>query len=180
MVVPLRSEESFLDTAPLVMHAKSGDADAFGVLYLRHAPLVRSVLLSYAAPDDVPDLAQDTFLLALKQIKDLRDPTAFTAWLASIARNVARAHHRSARHAEPLNHNIPAPLDSVDPGIECARVLSVLQTLPENLREPLLLRLLEGKSGEEIARDLGISHASVRVNLHRGLKMLREKLGESR
>ncbi len=176
MVATSRAEKTILDTAELVARAKSGDTDAFGVLYLRHAPLVRSVLLAHAQPDDVADLAQDTFLTALKRIGDVRDPSAFTGWLASIARNIARAHHRSARVAEPLNDDIPAPVDSTESAVECSRVLKAMKTLPENLREPLLMRLVEGMSGEEIAASLGISHGSVRVNLHRGLRMLRQKL----
>ena len=176
MVAPLRLEKGVVETSELVARAKTGDADAFGDLYVQHASLVRSVLLAHAEPQDVSDLAHDTFLLAIQRISDLRDANAFPAWLASIARNVARSHHRSSRDASPLNEDIPAPFDSSDSAIECARVLGILKTLPENMREPLLLRLVEGLSGEEIAESLGISHASVRVNLHRGLKMLREKL----
>jgi RNA polymerase sigma-70 factor (ECF subfamily) len=176
MVAPLRADNIDVDIAILVNHARSGDSTAFGQLYVRHAPLVRAVLLAHAPPDDVPDLAHDTYLLALKRISDVREPGAFAAWLASIARNVARAHRRSAKFAEELSDDIAAPVESRDDAIECARVLRALKMLPENLREPLLLRLVEGMTGEEIAASLGVTHGSVRVNLHRGLKLLRQKL----
>ena len=56
--------------------------------------------------------------------------------------------------------------------------LAVLRTLPETYREPLMLRLVEGMTGPEIALRMGLTHGSVRVNLHRGMQMLREKLAE--
>jgi RNA polymerase sigma-70 factor, ECF subfamily len=176
MVASLSAEQIVGDTHSLVSLAQSGNSHAFGELYRKHAPLVRSVLLAHAPPDEVPDLAHDTFLLALERIADVREPSAFPGWLAAIARNVARAHRRSAKDSLQLTDDIPAPSAATDTSIECARVLTALQTLPKNLREPLLLRLVEQMSGEEIAANLGITHASVRVSLHRGLKLLRKKL----
>ena len=56
-------------------------------------------------------------------------------------------------------------------------VLGVIRTLPEAYRETLVLRLVEGMTGPEIAARTGLTAASVRVNLHRGMKQLRERLG---
>ena len=56
-------------------------------------------------------------------------------------------------------------------------MLEVVRSLPEAYRETLVMRLVEGMSGPEIAARTGMTPASVRVNLHRGMKMLREKLG---
>jgi len=56
-------------------------------------------------------------------------------------------------------------------------VLDVIRALPEAYRDTLLMRLVEGMSGLEIAERSGLSPGSVRVNLHRGMKLLREKLG---
>jgi len=55
-------------------------------------------------------------------------------------------------------------------------VLDVIRKLPDAYRETLLMRLVEGMSGLEIADRTGLSAGSVRVNLHRGMKLLREKL----
>ena len=55
--------------------------------------------------------------------------------------------------------------------------LDVIRKLPEAYRETLLMRLVEGMGGAEIAERSGLTPASVRVNLHRGMKLLREKLG---
>jgi RNA polymerase sigma-70 factor (ECF subfamily) len=49
--------------------------------------------------------------------------------------------------------------------------------MPDTYRETLILRLVEGMTGPEIAEQTGLKHESVRVNLHRGMKILRHKLG---
>ena len=60
---------------------------------------------------------------------------------------------------------------------ETMEVLDVIRKLPDAYRETLLMRLVEGMSGAEIAERSGLTPASVRVNLHRGMKLLRERLG---
>jgi RNA polymerase sigma-70 factor (ECF subfamily) len=58
-------------------------------------------------------------------------------------------------------------------------ILAVVRALPEPYREPLILRLVEGMTGPEIAARTGLTHGSVRVNLYRGMQLLRGKLAES-
>jgi RNA polymerase sigma-70 factor (ECF subfamily) len=55
-------------------------------------------------------------------------------------------------------------------------VLAIIQRLPESYREPLVLRLVEGMTGPEIAARTGLAPDSVRVNLCRGMKLLRDQL----
>ena len=59
-------------------------------------------------------------------------------------------------------------------------MLAVIQSLPAAYRETLVLRLVEGMTGEEIAEQTGLTSGSVRVNLHRGMKRLREALERQR
>ena len=56
-------------------------------------------------------------------------------------------------------------------------LLEKIQELPEAYRETLVLRFVEGMTGPEIAARTGLLPASVRVNLHRGVSLLRDKLG---
>ena len=60
--------------------------------------------------------------------------------------------------------------------LEALAILDAVRALPEAYRETLMLRLVEGMTGAEIAERTGLTAASVRVNLHRGMKLLREKL----
>jgi len=62
---------------------------------------------------------------------------------------------------------------------EATVILAVVRALPEPYREPLILRLVEGMTGPEIAARTGLTHGSVRVNLCRGMQLLREKLAQA-
>ena len=160
--------------AVLVEAARAGDREAFAALYERHARWVHGLLLPRVRPADAADLVQEVFLRALQALSTLRDPAAFSPWIAEIARNRARDHYRRLRPEEPLDEAMAprAPDDH-----EARAALAALQDLPEAYRETLVLRLVEGLTGPEIAARTGLTHGSVRVNLHRGMKLLRDKLG---
>jgi RNA polymerase sigma-70 factor (ECF subfamily) len=151
----------------------SGDRAAFAVLYERYRGAVHAVLLARAPAREAGDLVQDVFLAALRRIGSLRDPGAFGGWLLMIARNRATDYHRRARPSDELPENLGK--DS-PPRAEAAEALAAIKALPEAYRETLLMRLVAGMTGPEIAERTGLEPGSVRVNLHRGMKMLREKL----
>lgn len=153
---------------------EGGDHDAFERLYRLYAPMVHGILLARVPYDEVADLVQDVFLIAYRKIGTLRDGAAFGGWLAMIARNRSTDFHRQTRRGEELPDDVP---HHHPPEAEAAEILAVIRALPEAYREPLILRLVEGMTGEEIAGRTGMKHASVRVNLHRGMKMLRTQLG---
>lgn len=160
--------------ALLVEDVRRGDRESFGRLYDLYAPMVHGILLARVPWGEVDDLVQDVFLVAFKRIHTLREAGAFGGWLAMIARNRAVDFHRRKRETEELPENLAQKV-SVDP--EAAEALALIRTLPEAYRETLVLRLVEGMTGPEIAERTGLTPASVRVNLHRGMKQLREKLG---
>jgi RNA polymerase sigma-70 factor (ECF subfamily) len=137
--------------------------------------MVHSVLLARVSASDAADLVQDVFLAALKRIRNLRRPEAIGAWLVRLARNRAADHHRRARAARPL----PADLTAGDDrAVEAREALEAIRGLPDAYRETLLMRLVEGMTGPEIAAATGRTHGSVRVNLSRGMKLLKERMGE--
>jgi RNA polymerase sigma-70 factor (ECF subfamily) len=157
-----------------VGRAKGGDRAAFGRLFRRYAPMVHGVLLSRVRPGEADDLMQDVFVTALEKIGTLRDEGAFGGWLCTIARSRAVDFHRARRETSELPEDLGKP-DAER--AEAERVLRVIRALPEAYQETLILRLVEGMSGPEIAEQVGLTPDSVRVNLHRGMKLLREKLG---
>ncbi len=164
------------EEALLVKAVRHGEQEAFAKLYGLYAPMVHGILLSRVPWGEVDDLVQDVFLVALKKLNTLRNDPAFGAWLAMIARNRAMDFHRRKRDTEVLSDDL-ATQGSSEADREAANVLDVICGLPEAYRETLVLRLVEGMTGSEIADRTGLTHASVRVNLHRGMKLLREKLG---
>ncbi len=161
------------DDARLVFGARDGDRGAFGLLYERYARLVHGILLARVPRKDAEDLVQDTFLIALRRLHTLRETGAFGSWIATIARNLANDYHRRTTEVTELPEEIQGE-DRQE--AEAGRVLAAIKALPEAYRETLMLRLVEGMTGPEIAERTGLTAASVRVNLHRGMKQLRERL----
>jgi RNA polymerase sigma-70 factor, ECF subfamily len=173
--------ESWADDISDVEDAKAGDRAAFARLYRAFGPMVHAIVLSRVRGADVADLVQDVFVTALRRMSELRDTAAFGGWLATIARHRAVDHHRCR---DPVSAGEVESLDDVagtgTPAIpaEAIAALRAIRSLPEAYRETLTMRLVEGMTGPEIARRTGLTAGSVRVNLHRGMKLLRQRLGE--
>jgi len=160
--------------AMLVTAVVEGNRDQFARLYDLYAPLVHGILLARVPRSEVADLVQDIFLHALKKLHTLRDRTAFGPWIAMIARNRAMDFHRQSRETVAVTEDLGSTNSS---GAKATEMLEIIRSLPDAYRETLVLRLVEGMTGPEIATRTGLTPASVRVNLHRGMKLLREKLG---
>ncbi len=170
--------------ASLVTAAREGDRTAYGRLYALYARMVHGILLARVPPNEVDDLVQDVFLHAMPRLGALRDVTRFGGWLATITRNRANDYHRQSKAgAAPTQSlsegEIESPTASGAAEAEAATILGAIRSLPEAYRETLILRLVEGMTGPEIAERTGLKPGSVRVNLHRGMQQLREKLGQT-
>lgn len=172
------------DDSRLVQAARQGDRTAFGRLYDRYARMVHGILLARVPLSEVDDLVQDVFLRALPRLHTLRDAGRFGAWLAAITRNCANDYHRHSVDEVELTENLPDDGESqLPPGsgdAEARALLNIIRGLPETYSEILLLRLVEGMTGPEIAARTGLTHGSVRVTLHRGMQQLRERLVPTR
>ena len=168
----------------LVSAARSGDRAAFSRLYDRYARMVHGILLARVPPREVDDLVQEVFLRALRQLHALRDTSRFGAWLSTITRNRANDYFRKSIPHDKVTEPVSEGQAENRPGNDAAEreaelILAVVRALPEPYREPLILRLVEGMTGPEIAARTGLTHGSVRVNLCRGMQLPREKLGEA-
>ena len=157
----------------LVRAVLDGDREGFGRLYDLYAPLVHGILLARVPRAEVDDLVQDIFLHAFKKLHTLRDGSAFGPWIAMIARNRAVDYYRRSRETVEITDEVRGT-DKQES--QAAEILELIRGLPEAYRETLVLRLVEGMTGPEIAARTGLTAPSVRVNLHRGMKLLREKL----
>ena len=166
------------ELARLVQAAQGGDRLAYGELYARYARLVHGIALSRVPRVDTDDLVHDVFVMAMQRLTTLRDPEAFGAWVSTIARNLATDYVRRTPKTSELTESIECSLAAPDRS-EALAVLDAIRALPEPYREPLMLRLVEGMTGPEIAERTGLTEGSVRVNLHRGMKLLRERLRAS-
>lgn len=160
----------------LVRAVLDGEHDRFARLYEMYAPLVHGVLLARVPRGEVDDLVQDIFLHALRKLHTLRNAAAFGPWIAMIARNRAMDFHRGARETVEVTEQTAV---AKSPSRTAREVLDLICQLPDAYRETLVLRFVEGMTGPEIASRTGLTPASVRVNLHRGVKLLRERMGVS-
>lgn len=166
---PEQSIETILVTAVL-----AGEHERFARLYEMYAPMVHGILLARVPRDAVDDLVQDIFLHALRKLHTLRRAAAFGPWIAMIARNRAMDFYRSSRETVEITEELAS---EKPPNRTAREILDLIRNLPETYRETLILRFVEGMTGPEIAARTGLTAASVRVNLHRGMKLLRERMG---
>ena len=173
----------------LAGRARGGDRAAFEELARRTARLVYARLyLATGDPHRAEDLTQETFLKAFAAVRGLKDPDIFRPWLLSIARNVltdsARRDTRAKRSAPvgslalvtEVPDRGPGPDEAAEADDDRQTVLAALRELPDEYRLPLTLRYIGGADPAEVAAQLGLSNGSVRGYLHRGLKLLRDRL----
>ena len=172
LVEPLRGERPVEHA--VIKAVLDGETQEFGQLYDLYAPLVHGILLARVPRAEVDDLVQDIFLHALRKLHTLRDWAAFGPWIAMITRNRATDYYRRTRETTEVSEDLPGKSGSADS--RAREILELIRNLPDAYRETLVLRLVEGMTGPEIAARTGLTPASVRVNLHRGMKLLREKL----
>ena len=164
----------------LVRAAQRGDRAAFGQLYRRYVRMVHGILLARVPTSSAEDLVHDVFLQALRSLAAMREASRFGPWLAAIARNRATDFHRRAKPNDSLDDQ-PGAINALEnPQREIAiedsiALLNAVRELPDVYRETLVMRFVEGMTGPEIAAHTGLTHGSVRVNLHRGMQMLRER-----
>lgn len=169
------------DAVPaLVEAARRGSGGAMDALYRRFAPVVHGVLLGYVQKADADDLAQDVFETALRRLGELREAAAFPGWLLSVARHAALDAKRRRAPLTGVEIEVADGHASHEDRLDAQRSLAAIRSLPEAYRETLMLRLVEGLDGPEIAQRTGLSPGSVRVNLHRGMALLRVALGGER
>lgn len=170
---------------PAVLAAQA-DRAAFAVLYRRYLERVYGYAF-YQLRDhhDAEDATERTFLAALRGLPAFHDTgSTFRAWLFSIAHNtIANAHRsRSRRRVEPLPDSFDRPAPDADPaGLvsradELRAVLRAVHELPEDRRQVILLRFVDGLTSREVGQVLGRSPGAVRVLQHRALRDLEARL----
>jgi RNA polymerase sigma-70 factor (ECF subfamily) len=173
---PMLVHSDISDEDKLIRRAADGDRPAFGELYVRYARMVHGILLARVPPAEAEDLVQEVFLSAMKQLQGLRTAAAFRGWLGAIARHGAIDYFRETRRSVPLDEQMERERGQCGTP-DAFAALDAIRSLPEAYRETMMLRLVEGMTGPEIAHRTGLTPDSVRVNLCRGMKMLRELLG---
>ncbi len=156
--------------------ARSGSVESFAALYDRYYPAVVGV--AYAMLGDIhqaEDAAQETFAVACRDLRHLRQAEKFAGWLRGICRNVAKGIIRS--RSRRLELDPPAVID--EPACEdgyAAEVRQAVAELPPRGREVVLLHYFSGLSHEKIARLLATSPHAIHGRLIRARRKLASRL----
>ena len=167
--------------AGLVHSALGGDMASFSALLDRYRASLYARALAYLArPEDAADAVQETFLLALTRLGQVRDPEAVGGWLHAVLRSVCAMELRSrigrVTVAE-IDADVPAAQDAVGQLALRDWVWAALEDLPEPLRLVTLLRFFGGgHSYAEIAQLCGVPVGTVRSRLHQAKAELGARL----
>jgi RNA polymerase sigma-70 factor (ECF subfamily) len=164
----------------LVTAATGGDPRAYDALVRHYRPaavsLARQIVRCKEKADDV---AQDALITAFKALPQLREPSRFGPWLASIVR------HRAFRSKEPASVSLDEVLLRYIPSLalptqEMAEdVVLAINALPEELRPTTELYFLEEWSAPEIADFLDLPLTTVKWRLHTARKQLSPRLART-
>jgi RNA polymerase sigma-70 factor (ECF subfamily) len=136
--------------------------------------------LKKIAAESADDLVQETWFDVYRKINALQQPDAFAAWLYRIARDKAYRQMRrrptpTARIDESTTAAASFDEDTFD-AEELAQMKAALDALPQDHREVLVLRFIEGMSYEQIAAIIGCPLGTVRSRIHYAKSAIREKL----
>ena len=172
----------------LVGRAKLGDLEAFSELVRRHRERIYRTISRFARDHgDTDDLAQETFLQALREIRRFREKSEFSTWLYRIAVNLSLNHLKRKKREmgrqefdDRFADRHPAAGFSPESASEGAEFQACLgravDSLPPAYRSSFVLVVSEGMSHGQAARILGCSENTVSWRLHKARKMLQARL----
>jgi RNA polymerase sigma factor (sigma-70 family) len=173
------------DAALLARWIEQRDQQAFASLMARHGPMVLGVCRRLLGEvHEAEDVFQAVFLVLARRASRVRQPEALAGFLHTIAVRLARKaraakcrlwKHTNAEVPEPVDPR-PHPLDILSGRELLALLDDEIARLRERYRLPLLFCLLQGRTVEEAARQLGWSVGSLRGRLNRGRERLRRRL----
>lgn len=174
--------------AVLIQKAQQGQAEAFGELYTRYTPTIyRFVCMRLGSHQDAEDLTEEIFMRAWNNLKRYDERgIPFAAYLFQIARNALIDHYR--KNKNPLSSiddiNLrgmdPDPEDAVSHKLDFQDLQEQMDELPEDYRNVLILRFLNGLSPDETAQMMGRSEGAIRVLQFRALGALKRLLNKGR
>jgi RNA polymerase sigma-70 factor (ECF subfamily) len=172
----------------LLKEAQQGEADAFGVLYERHATAIyRYLCLHLGNHPDAEDLTSEVFLRAWQSLPRYHQRgVPFRAYLFRIAHNALVDHYRHRRgqdrlHQEEDNISVDekdSPLENLLGKSDRSELAGILSSLREDYRTVLILRFFSQLSPAETAMVMHRTPGAVRVLQHRALEALRQRMIE--
>jgi len=168
----------------LVIQAVNGDGDAFGELYIIHVEKIyRYVFYQVKSKTVAEDITEEVFLKAWRAISSCRGKEkSFSSWLYRIAHNqIIDEFRRRKRHPSLLIETVESITDTtngVEKYLEQQELLGVIDYLPSNQRQVIILKFIEGLDNREIANIMGKSEGAIRIMQMRALVTLKKQLSK--
>lgn len=173
----------------LVQLILAGEIEAFAELVVRYEKLVFSFLLARLQNmQEVEDIVQETFIKAYRHLASFDCDRRFAAWLVTIARNLmidsCRRSNRTVASTDlvsdvlltnSLNDGKSQPADILLRRERFRKIVMMIQELPEEMRTPFLLRILNELSYQDIADTLELPLQTVKNRIFKARSLLREK-----
>jgi RNA polymerase sigma-70 factor, ECF subfamily len=172
------------DARDLIRRAQEGDVPSFEALYRAHGSRVWALCLRMASdPVQAEEWAQEAWIRVWERLPGFREESAFTTWLHRLTVNLIldrrRGDQRRAKRFESVAEYAPFEGSSLAPEAHPGTRMDLeraVATLPDGARTVFLLYDVEGYRHKEIADRLGVAEGTVKAQLHRARKMLREAL----
>ena len=166
-----------------IRRAQAGDVDAFELLYREHAGRIYALCLRLMAGDstDATELMQDVFIRAWRRLATFRGDSAFSSWLHRLTVNTmlenARGDQRRIARVLPMDDTSRLAGAARSTGIDLKMDMEdAIAALPKGARLAFVLHDVEGYQHQEIAEQLSVSVGTVKAQLHRARRLLRERL----
>jgi RNA polymerase sigma-70 factor, ECF subfamily len=180
---PSTSAEDKAAALERIRRAQTGDVDAFELLYREHSPRIYALCLRLKAGDksDATELLQDVFIKAWRRLATFRGDCAFVSWLHRLAVNTmlenARSDQRRTARVLPMEDTSRLAGAARSSGVESRMDMeSAIASLPKGARLAFVLHDVEGYQHQEIAEQLSVTVGTVKAQLHRARRLLRERL----
>ncbi|MBQ3883806.1 MAG: RNA polymerase sigma factor RpoE [Succinivibrio sp.] len=179
----------------IVKRVQQGDVSAYNILVIKYQHKVAQIISKFVGNSaDVNDVAQEAFIKAYKAINNFRGESSFYTWLYRIVVNAAKTYLES--NSKRKNHidvdseefqsidsqGVLTSRESPDKIIESQElqqvILSAMNELPEELRQAIMLREVDGMSYEDMADLLQIPIGTVRSRIFRARQFIEEKMSK--
>ena len=159
----------------LIEQANRGNSDAFAELYYRHRAWVYSLARRFTGNDDLAaDAVQEVFTYLLSKFHGFRLTAKLTTYLYPVTKHIALTIRKSHRAASVEDKGVDIEAKPIaDEEKERANLTGAMAALPEEQREVVVMRFVDGMSVEETAHALHIAEGTVKSRLSRALETLR-------
>ena len=172
-----------MDNIRIVEQCKSGDREAFGLLYQAYLPSMREVVAYYVHNSDIVwDILHDGFLIAFTSIGTLNNGAKVEAWLTTIMKNLSLQYLKGASSHTSIPISDIANADNVNDAVDVECELTwdelncIIGRLPDGYGNVFRLAVLDGLSHKEIGALLGIAPHSSSSQLARAKTLLRRMI----